>query len=108
MPTTVISPELVLVDPELRATVIAEYRAAASQVLPVFEWTNPYEPTDSDPVVFRTSSENAEKISIDQGQTPLVVAAAIYAAARVLHMLFMTAAAGVGLALVIAVLEWLE
>jgi hypothetical protein len=103
--TTVISPELVLVDPELRASLTAEFRAAASYDLPVLEWTNPHK--DSDLVAVCASSDSYEEVSSGQGQAPLVIAALIYAAASLAEILFFGILAGVAIALVITTLVWI-
>ncbi len=102
---TVMSPELVLVDPELRASLTAEFRAAASYDLPVLEWTDPHK--DSDLVAVCASSDSDEEVSSDQGQAPLVIAAVIYAAASLAEILFFGILAGVALALVVTTLVWI-
>lgn len=103
---SVISPELVLVDPELRASVMAEFRAAASYDLPVLDWTTL--DRDSGRFAFRASSGNEEEVSRDQeGQAPLVIAAVVYAAASLVRMLFVGALTAAAIALVITMLAWI-
>ena len=106
MANNLISPELVLVDPELRASVMAEFRAAASYDLPVLDWTTP--DRDSGRVAFRASSGNDEEVSRDrEGQVPLVFAAAVYAAARLVRILIVGALSAAALALVTTALAWI-
>jgi hypothetical protein len=101
----VISPELVLIDPELRASLMAEFRAEARYDLSTLDWTTLY--TDSGRFAFCASSDNDEEVSDDQGRAPLLIAAGVYTAASLAGMLFFGAVTIAALALVTTTLAWI-
>ena len=99
--STVISPELVLVDPQLRRSLIAEYCAGASQSLLAHDWTATFE--NGERSVFHASSD----VKSDQLRPPLVIAAVIRAAALFAEIFVFAAIVVASLTTVITALTWI-
>jgi hypothetical protein len=102
---SVISPELVLVDPELRASLMAAFRVSPTYGLPVLELTT--RARDFDRPAFSAVSGNDQELGSKQGPVSLVIAAVVYAVAGLAGILLMGALAITALALLVVMLAWI-
>jgi hypothetical protein len=102
---SVISPELVLVDPELRASLMAEFRVSASCASPVSDCTN--RSRDSGRLALSAVSGDDHELRSERGRASLVLAGVVYALAGLAGILMVGALTVAALIVAVVMLAWL-